>query len=118
MPQRVLRVGIILTSQRNDSEYLLKDFLFSLSMTYMKGTEMTDSTFETVRRVLVDGLSVDAEAVSLESKLNEDLGADSLDAVELIMSLEDEFDVEVEPAQAESLKTVNDIVTLIDSLKA
>lgn len=76
------------------------------------------STFETVRRVLVDGLSADESAVSLETSLSEDLGADSLDAAELIMSLEDEFDIEIAPAQAEGFKTVNDIVTYIDSVKA
>ena len=79
---------------------------------------MTDSTFEIVRRVLIDGLSVDEDAVTPEALLNEDLGADSLDAVELIMSLEDEFGIEVEPAQAEGIKTVNDLIVLIDSLKA
>jgi acyl carrier protein len=79
---------------------------------------MADSTFETVRKVLVDGLSVDADVVALESKLNEDLGADSLDAVELIMSLEEEFGLEIEPAKAEGLETVGDLVKLIDSLRA
>lgn len=79
---------------------------------------MAESTFETVRKVLVDGLSVDADSVALESKLNEDLGADSLDAVELIMSLEEEFGLEIEPAKAEGLETVGDLVSLIDSLKA
>jgi acyl carrier protein len=79
---------------------------------------MADSTFETVRKVLVDGLSVDADVVTLESKLNDDLGADSLDAVELIMSLEEEFGLEIEPAKAEGLETVGDLVKLIDSLQA
>ena len=77
---------------------------------------MSDSTFEIVRRVLVDGLSVDESAVVLEAKLADDLGADSLDAVELIMSLEEELDIEIETARAESIKTVNDLVVLVDSL--
>ena len=76
---------------------------------------MSATTFETVKRVLVENLSADADAVTLESKLNEDLGADSLDAVELIMSLEDEFDIEITPDQSEGVKTVGDLVTLIDS---
>lgn len=82
------------------------------------GGFMSESTFEVVRRVLVDGLSADEAAVSLETNLSEDLGADSLDAAEMIMSLEDEFDIEIEPAQAEGFKTVNDIVSYIDSVKA
>ncbi|MDR2715016.1 MAG: acyl carrier protein [Coriobacteriales bacterium] len=62
-------------------------------------------------------MSLDEASVTPEADINEDLGADSLDAVELIMSLEEEFGIEVEPAQAENLKTVQDLVTLIDSLK-
>jgi len=81
----------------------------------MKGLNMSATTFETVKRVLVENLSADADAVTLESKLNEDLGADSLDAVELIMSLEDEFDIEIAPDQSEGVKTVGDLVSLIDS---
>jgi len=79
---------------------------------------MSETTFEIVQRVLVDGLNVDASAVTPEANLNDDLGADSLDAVELIMSLEEEFDVEIEPAQSEDLKTVQDLVTLIDAIKS
>ncbi|MDR2492864.1 MAG: acyl carrier protein [Coriobacteriales bacterium] len=75
-------------------------------------------TFETVRKVLVDKLSADEGEVTLEASLNEDLGADSLDAVELIMSLEEELDIEIEPSQAENIKTVGDLVSLIDSLIA
>jgi len=79
---------------------------------------MAESTFEIVRRVLVENLSLDEETVTLEAHLNDDLGADSLDAVELIMSLEEEFDLQIDPAQTETIKTVGDLVTLIDSLKA
>ena len=79
---------------------------------------MSESTFEIVSRVLIDGLSVDESVITLEASLSDDLGADSLDAVELIMSLEEEFDIEVEPAQAEGLVTVGDLVDLIDSLKS
>lgn len=79
---------------------------------------MSDSTFEIVKRVLVDGLNVDPSAVTMDSDLNEDLGADSLDAVELIMSLEEEFDLEIEPAESDSIKTVRDLVILIDDMKS
>ena len=79
---------------------------------------MAETTFEVVRRVLVDGLNVDESAVTEASSLRDDLGADSLDSVELIMSLEDEFGVEIEPSQTENLKTVGEIVAFVDSLKA
>jgi acyl carrier protein len=82
-----------------------------------KGALVSETTFEVVRRVLVDGLSVDEGAVTLEASLSDDLGADSLDSVELLMSLEGEYGVEIAPAKAEGLKTVEDLVQLVDSLK-
>jgi len=80
--------------------------------------EMAESTFEVVRRVLVEGLSIDENIVALESRLKEDFEADSLDAVEIIMMLEEEFKVEVNPEQAGAIETVADLVSLIDSLRA
>jgi acyl carrier protein len=79
---------------------------------------MSETTFEVVRRILVDQLNVDEAEITLEATINDDLGADSLDAVELIMSLEEELDLTIEAAETESLKTVGDVVALIDSLKA
>ena len=79
---------------------------------------MSEPTFEVVRRVLVDGLSVDESIVTPGASLSDDLGADSLDSVELIMSLEEELDVEIDPARAEGLATVQDLVDLIESLRA
>jgi acyl carrier protein len=78
---------------------------------------MSEGTFEVVKKALVENLSVEEDAVTLAADITEDLGADSLDAVELIMTLEEEFNIEIEPAQAEGLKTVEDIVSLIDSLR-
>jgi len=79
---------------------------------------MSEATFEIVRRILVDGLSVDEGIVTPGASLGDDLGADSLDSVELIMSLEEELDIEIDPARAEGLATVQDLVDLVDSLKA
>jgi acyl carrier protein len=79
---------------------------------------MSESTFEIVRRTLVNQLNIDESEITLEATISDDLGADSLDAVELIMSLEEEFGLTIESAETESLKTVGDVVTLIDSLKA
>jgi acyl carrier protein len=79
---------------------------------------MSQETLEIVRRVLADGLNIDADTVVPEASITEDLGADSLDAVELVMSLEEEFNIEVEAGRMEGLKTVQDLIDLIDSLKA
>ena len=79
---------------------------------------MAETTFDVVRRVLVDGLSVDEDAVTEEASLSDDLGADSLDSVELIMSLEEEFGIEIETSEAQNLKTVGEIVAFVDKAKA
>ena len=70
--------------------------------------------FEKVRDILCDQLDVNEEDVTMESSIAEDLGADSLDVVDLIMSLEDEFDLEVPDEQVEAIKTVGDLVRFIE----
>ncbi len=72
-------------------------------------------TFEKVRDLLVDALDLETDAVTLESNIKEDLGADSLDMVDLIMSIEDTFDIKVEESDTASIKTVGDIVSYIDN---
>ena len=78
---------------------------------------MSESTLQTVQRILVDNLAIDINLATPQASISDDLGADSLDAAELIMSLEDEFAIEIDTIQAESLKTVGDLVSLVDSLK-
>ena len=73
--------------------------------------------FEKVVKVVAEQLGVEASEVKLESNFIEDLGADSLDTVELLMALEEEFDCEIEEAAAEKLTTVNDIVDYVNSLE-
>ena len=70
--------------------------------------------FEKVREILVDQLDVNEDDVTMESSLTDDLGADSLDFVDLVMSLEDEFDAEFPEDDMESIKTVGDIVKYIE----
>ena len=72
--------------------------------------------FEDVRDVVVEQLSVAPDAVKLESKISEDLGADSLDVVELVMALEEKFEVEIPDSDAEKLITINDVVSYIEKL--
>lgn len=71
--------------------------------------------FERVKNVIVDQLSVDADEVTLEASFVDDLGADSLDVVELIMALETEFDIEIPDEDAEKISTVGDAVEYIKS---
>ena len=72
------------------------------------------STFETVKRIVVDQLQVAADDVKIDSTFIDDLGADSLDIVELIMAFEEEFNIEIPDEAAEKIKTVQDVVTYID----
>jgi len=66
--------------------------------------------FEKIRDIIVEQLGVDEGEVTLESKFIDDLGADSLDIVELIMALEEEFDMEIPDEEAEKISTVGDVV--------
>lgn len=74
------------------------------------------AVFDDVRDVVVEQLSVAPDAVKIESKIIEDLGADSLDVVELVMALEEKFEVEIPDSDAEKLITINDVVTYIENL--
>ncbi len=70
--------------------------------------------FEKVKSILIDQLDVEEEKVTLEASIADDLGADSLDVVDLVMSLEEEFDLEIPDDQVENIKTVGDIVKYIE----
>ena len=70
--------------------------------------------FEKVREILVDQLDVEEDAVTMEASIQNDLGADSLDIVDLVMSLEEEFDCEIPDEEIENIKTVGDIVKYIE----
>ena len=74
------------------------------------------ATFDDVKNVVVEQLSVDGDSVKLESKIIEDLGADSVDVVELIMALEEKFDIEIPDGDAEKLIKIEDVVKYIDNL--
>ncbi|BBH20908.1 acyl carrier protein [Paenibacillus baekrokdamisoli] len=74
--------------------------------------------YDRVKRIVVDRLGVDESEVSLEASFKEDLGADSLDVVELVMELEDEFDMEISDEDAEKITSVGEVVNYIASLNA
>ncbi|UOQ43084.1 acyl carrier protein [Halobacillus salinarum] len=72
-------------------------------------------TFDRVKQIIVDRLDVDESKVKMEASFKEDLEADSLDVVELVMELEDEFDMEISDEEAEKINTVGDAVNYISS---
>jgi len=72
-------------------------------------------TFETVKKIVVEQLSVDAEKVTPQANFANDLGADSLDTVELVMALEEEFDIEIPDEAAEKITTVQEAVDYINN---
>jgi acyl carrier protein len=76
------------------------------------------SVEERVKKIIVEQLGVNADEVNLESAFVEDLGADSLDTVELVMAFEEEFDIEIPDEDAEKIANVGDAVKYIDEHSA
>lgn len=79
---------------------------------------MNEAVFEKVKKVVVEQLEVDPEQVTPEASFANDLGADSLDTVELVMALEEEFDIEIPDEVAEQIDTVGKAVEHISAAKA
>ena len=71
--------------------------------------------FDDVRDVIVETVGCEAAAVTPEARLNEDLGADSLAAMELIMALEEKLDIEIDDAELDQFKTVTDLVSYLET---
>ena len=74
--------------------------------------------FDEVKEVVVEQLNVSPDDVKEDSKFADDLGADSLDVVELVMSLEEKFDIEIPDEEAENIATVADAIKFIENAKA
>ena len=71
--------------------------------------------FEKIKTILAEQLSADPDEMSMETNIAKDLGADSLDVVELLMSIEDEFDVEIPDEEIENIKTIGDLTDYIQN---
>jgi acyl carrier protein len=76
------------------------------------------STFDKVKKIIVEQLGVDESEVTPEASITDDLGADSLDQVELVMAFETEFNIDIPDEEAEKIKTVGDAVARIDQTTA
>ncbi|HXF33297.1 MAG TPA: acyl carrier protein [Candidatus Acidoferrales bacterium] len=75
---------------------------------------MATVTFDKVKKIIVEQLGVDEDEVTMEASITDDLGADSLDQVELVMAFETEFNIDIPDEEAEKIKTVGDAVNRID----
>lgn len=71
--------------------------------------------FDKIKDIIVEQLDVEEDAVTMEASITEDLGADSLDVVDLVMSIEESFDVEIPDEEVENIKTVGGIVKYIEN---
>jgi len=74
------------------------------------------ATFDKVKKIIVEQLGVEESEVTSEASITDDLGADSLDQVELVMAFETEFNIDIPDEEAEKIKTVGDAVAKIDSM--
>lgn len=72
-----------------------------------------DDIFERMQRIIVEQLGVEKDQVTLNSSFVDDLGADSLDIVELVMAMEEEFDMQIPDEEAEKIRTVGDAVKFV-----
>lgn len=75
---------------------------------------MAESVFDRVKKIIIDQLGVNEDQVVLEASFVDDLGADSLDTVELVMSFEEEFGIEIPDEDAEKIRTIDNAVTYIE----
>ncbi len=69
--------------------------------------------FEKLKKIIAEVLSVDPEEITMDTTFTDDLGADSLDIFQIIMGIEEEFDIEIPPERAEKISTVEEAVELI-----
>ncbi|MBE6885879.1 MAG: acyl carrier protein [Oscillospiraceae bacterium] len=71
--------------------------------------------FEKVKTIIADQLAIDEDSITMESNVIDDLGADSLDVVDVLSQLQDEFSVDVPDSEIENMKTIGDIVNYIEN---
>ena len=92
-------------------------FFYNVNYKYFGGKIMTDGNVEKMKEIIAEQLSVDPDKVILNASFVDDLGADSLDLVELILAIEEGFDVEVPDEDAENIVKVQDAIDYVDNFK-
>src|SRR5699024_1829752 len=88
-----------------------------IAVILLKGGEREMANFDKVKDIIVDKLGIDEEKVTKDASFKDDLGADSLDIAELVMELEDEFEMDIPVEEAEKILTVGDALDYIDKLE-
>ncbi len=73
--------------------------------------------FDKVKAIIADQLGIDENTIEMDSSIVEDLGADSIDAIDLILSIQEEFDIEIPDEAVEGIKTISDIVKYIEDIQ-
>jgi acyl carrier protein len=89
-------------------------YTLAVALSSQKGV-VDVTVFERVKKIIVDQLGVDAAKITAEARFREDLGADSLDLVELIMAFEEEFGGTISDEEAQAIKTVGEAVTYLET---
>jgi acyl carrier protein len=74
-----------------------------------------NDTFDRIKKIVAEHLNIDENKINLDASFSEDLGADSLDTVELIMALEEQFEIEIPDEEAQTILTVRDAVDYVNS---
>ena len=87
--------------------------LISVKLNEVNKKGSVSMEFEKIQKIISEVLGVDADTISMETTFVDDLGADSLDIFQIIMGLEEEFDIEIAPEKAENVKTVEEALELI-----
>lgn len=75
---------------------------------------MTD-TFDRIKKIIIDHTDIEENKITLDSSFSDDLGADSLDVVEIVMALEEQFEIEITDEEAQNLNTLKDTVDLVNN---
>ena len=75
------------------------------------------AVFEEVKKIIVKYIKIDEDKITVESSLNEDLDADSIDIADVVMDIEEKYDIEFSDEDAEGLKTIKDLVSVIEARK-
>jgi acyl carrier protein len=78
--------------------------------------EVNNMVYEKIKSMVSEQFKIDEKNITMETSFKDDLGADSIDLVELIMSLEDEFDLEIEDEEVENINTIEDAVNYINNI--
>jgi acyl carrier protein len=94
----------------------MREYTIMVVIKTRRYTGPMDVSFEKIKEIIVDQMGVDPDKVTEDASFIEDLGADSLDIVELIMTFEEEFDMEMSDEDAEKIATVGDVIKYIKSL--